>query len=250
MATNLAEITRDLETAGLRIELGTDFGIYRARRNAQLERGSIYPMFDVACSYVDHTNGFWVCGFDADGELVHTQAVRLLNLMGSTLGNHLSIHRLKYITPDSTPDPEQTHFVGPTALDRVTGRVAYQGDFWLRARGLGGPRSQGMTTRLSRLLLEIVHASWKPDYIFALVPKALAEKGAHLRYGYHHCEPGTWVGPDKQVTEEDYLIWMATDELAHSLDHFVAAKPENVARSLLNVAVGDTRVTPVVRAHD
>ena len=226
LITHLSGILRELEEAKIHIEIGDDFAKYRSYRNQQSDRSPIYPMFDVASSYIDHTNGFWICGFDSSGELIHTQAVRLLDLAGTFLAAHLNIHRHKYITPDTTPDPDLTFYSGPQALDTITGKVCYQGDFWLRARGLGGPRSQGVTSLLSRILLEIMVGIWNPSFVFALVPKLLAAKGAHLRYGYCHCEPGRWLGPDQQVTEEDYLIWMGASDMEnmlgqtpHSLHH-------------------------------
>lgn len=224
LITGLSGILRDLEEAGLRVEIGDDFTKYRAYRSQQPDRGPIYPMFDVASSFVDHTNGFWICGFNSNGEVVHTQAVRLLDLSGISLATHLNDHRHKYITPDTTPDPDLTFYSGPEAIQTITGKVCYQGDFWLRARGLGGPRSQGATSLLSRALLEIMFESWNPSFVFALVPKQLAAKGAHLRYGYCHCEPGRWLGPDKQVTEEDYLIWMGAKDIVNML----AQKPQSL----------------------
>ncbi len=217
MTRHLSCILHDLEEAGIRVEIGDDFAKYRAYRGQNPDRGAIYPMFDVTRSYVDQSNGFWVCGFNPDGEVIHTQAVRLLDLSGVSLAKHLNDHRHKYITPDTTPDPDLTHYSGPEALHVISGRVCYQGDFWLRARGLGGPRSQGATALLSRVLLEIMVGAWNPAFVFALVPKQLAAKGAHLRYGYCHCEPGRWLGPDQQVTEEDYLIWMKENDMANLL---------------------------------
>ncbi|PWK55504.1 hypothetical protein [Silicimonas algicola] len=213
----VSRILRELEDAGMRVEVGDDFSTYRAHRTAQADRNPMYPMFDVASSYIDGSNGFWICGFDQSGKLIHTQAVRLLDLTGVSLGNHLDVHRHKYITPDTTPDPDLTFYSGPDALATITGRVCYHGEFWLPARGLGGPRSQGATTLLSRILFEIMVKSWAPDYAFALVPKQLAAKGAHLRYGYSHCEPGKWIGPDKQVTDEDHLIWMSAKDMTNAL---------------------------------
>ncbi|GFE63805.1 hypothetical protein [Litoreibacter roseus] len=214
--TRFSGVLRDLEEMGIQIKIGDDFLEYRTYRSQQTDRAPIYPMFDVASSYVDYNNGLWVCGFDPEGELIHTQAVRLLDLSGISLAGHLNLHRHKYITPDSTPDPDQTFFSGPEALNAITGKVGYQGDFWLRAKGLAGPRSQGATALLSRLLLEMTVIAWDPSFVFAFVPKRLAAKGAHLRYGYTHCEAGRWIGPDQQVTDEDYLIWMSAKDLAAS----------------------------------
>ena len=195
--------------------LAAIFAKYRAYRIRQHDRGPIYPMFDVASSYIEPSNGFWVFGFSPKGELIHTQAVRLLDLSDMTLGAHLDTHRHKYITPDTTPDPDLTFYSGPEALQTITGKVCYQGDFWLRATGLGGPRSLGATSLLSRLLLEIMVGAWNPSFVFAFVPKKLAAKGAHLRYGYSHCEPGHWLGPDQQITDEDHLIWMGAKDMAN-----------------------------------
>lgn len=217
MAQNVSSILRDLEEMGMRVEIGDDFSEFRLYRNTQTDRSPVYPMFDVASSYIDKTNGFWVCGFNQANELVHTQAVRLLDMSGGSLGQHMNIHRHKYITPNSTPDPDLTFYSGPRGLKTITGRVCYHGEFWLPARGLGGPRSQGMTPLLSRLLFEVMHRTWQPDYVFALVPKQLGSRGAHLRYGYNHCEPGRWIGPDQQVTEEDYMVWMNSEDLSNSL---------------------------------
>lgn len=217
--TAAAGILRELDEAGMRVEVGDDFARYRSLRNRQTERNPIYAMFDTASSYVDESNGFWICGFDPSGNLVHTQAARLLDLSGVSLAQHLKVHRHKYITPDTTPDPDATFYSGPDALDRITGRVGYQGEFWLHGKGLGGPRSQGATALLSRLLFLLMAECWDPSFVFAFVPKRLAAKGAHLRYGYSHCEQGRWIGPDQQVTEEDYLIWMAASDIRNALSH-------------------------------
>lgn len=217
MVMNVSGIINELEETGMRVVIGDDFSEYRVYRNSQTNRNPMYPMFDVASSYVDGTNGFWICGFNEADELIHTQAARLLDLSGVSLAQHLNVHRHKYITPYSTPDLDLTFYQGPDSLRSITGKVCYHGEFWLPARGLGGPRSQGVTPLLSRILFEVMQSKWDPNYIFAFVPKQLAEKGAHLRYGYRHCEPGRWIGPDQQVTEEDYLIWMSASDISNAL---------------------------------
>ena len=217
MVMNVSGIIRELEALGMRIVIGDDFSEYRIYRNSQADRNPMYPMFDVASSYIDETNGFWICGFNHANELIHTQAVRLLDLSGVSLGQHLNVHRHKYITPLTTPDLDLTFYNGADALRTITGKVCYHGEFWLPARGLGGPRSQGVTPLLSRILFEITYSRWNPSYLFAFVPKHLAEKGANLRYGYSHCEAGRWIGPDEQVTDEDYLVWMSANDMSKAL---------------------------------
>jgi len=217
MIRNVANITKELEAAGMRLEIGGDFAAYRKLRNSQTDRSPLYPMFDIACSYVDSTNAFWVCGFNERDELVHTQAIRLLDLSSASLTQHLNDHRHKYITPNSTPDPDQTFYSQPPALDRITGQVCYHGEFWLSG-GDGGHRSQGFTALLSRIVFELTLKTWGPDYVFGFVPGALAFKGIPVRYGYTHCEPGAWYGPDDQVTSEEALVWMNRQDMVHFLE--------------------------------
>lgn len=225
MVLNMSSIIREVGAAGIRIEIGDDFSEYRRLRSTLEGRSPLYPMFDVSCSYIDRSNAFWVCGFNQQGELVHTQAIRLLDLSGVSLREHLREHRHKYITPNTTPDPDRTFYSRPQALKTITGKVCYHGDFWLKANGLGGPRSQGLTPLLSRIVFELSLRAWAPHYVFALVPRVLAQKGAHLRYGYIHCEPGCWYGPDDQVTDEDWLIWMSTKDTVN----YLKTEPESLA---------------------
>ena len=237
MVRNVSVLIRELEDAGMRVEVGDDFSLYRYYRDTCTDRGRLYPIFDTCSSFIDATNGFWICGFNEADELIHTQAVRMLDLSGISLGKHLDVHRHKYITPDTTPDPDLTFYQGPEALKTVTGTVGYCGDFWLPSRGLGGPRSHGATGLLSRLLFELLLQSWQPDYVFAFVPKQLASKGAHLRYGYSHCEPGRWIGPDQQVTDEEYLIWMNATDIKNVLARDVQALRKSSQVSAMRAAL-------------
>lgn len=213
----LSGLFSELERAGMRIVVGDDFAEYRIYRSSLAGRPPIYPMFDIASSYIDSSNGFWICGFGPNDELIHTQAVRLLDLSDVSLGEHLDTHRHKYITPDTTPDPDLTYYSGPTALGTITGRVCYHGDLWLQNTGLRGIRAQGVTGITIRVMFELAQLNWKPDYFFALVAQQMAEKGLFLRAGYSHCEPGQWIGPDEQVTDVDYMLWMSAQDLANAL---------------------------------
>jgi hypothetical protein len=233
-------LVRELESVGMRVVIGDDFSEYRILRSTLSNRPPMYPMFDISKSYIDASNGFWICGFGPNNELIHTQAVRLLDLSGVSLAEHLDVHRHKYITPDTTPDPDLTYYSGPVALDSITGRVCYHGDFWLQASGLGGIRGQGVTGALVRTLFEVIQLNWMPDYVFALVAQPVAEKGAYLRAGYTHCEPGNWIGPDEQVTDIDFMVWMSAKDLANTL----AREPQSV-RNAESVSALRSKLTAI-----
>jgi hypothetical protein len=167
-------------------------------------------MFDITRDPLLANNGLWICGYSNTGALVHTQAVRRYDCTTHSLHTHLRDHRHAYITPGSTPDPDQTFYVGPRILHQLTGTLCYHGDFWLQSRGL---QSQRLIALLSRLMIETMVTAWDPDAVFALVPRKLAEKGLGLWYGYPHCVPGQWVLHDTQITDEDHFIWMDREDM-------------------------------------
>lgn len=215
--TNVSNLMKELETAGIYLEIGGDFSTFRRLRNSQADRSKIFPMFDVASSYVDANNAFWICGFDENNELIHTQAIRLLDIRNGSLSDHLRDHRHKYITPGSTPDPDRTFFSHLPTLDRISGRVGYHGEFWIKG-GKVGRKSQGLTAVLSRIAFELAMDLWSPDYVFGFVPVQLATRGVAVRYGYPHCEFGVWHGPDQEVTSKEMLVWMSNQDMQNSLE--------------------------------
>lgn len=217
MISNVSHLMRELEEAGMHLEVGGDFAAFRRLRNTQKDRSAVFPMFDVASSYVDASNALWICAFDDDNELVHTQAIRMLDLGDRTLAEHLRDHRHKYISPGSTVDPDRTFFSALPSLDQITGRVGYHGEFWVRG-SMVGRRNQGLTAVMSRIALEIAGRLWSPDYLFGFVPAPLASRGVTVRYGYTRCEYGAWYGPQQEVTSEEMFVWMSRQDLETVLD--------------------------------
>ncbi|MEL7117496.1 MAG: hypothetical protein AAGP08_18255 [Pseudomonadota bacterium] len=214
---NVSRVVADFASLGIEIEVGDDFEMYRRLRRSQSQRPGLYPMFDIGASYVDSTNGFWIAGFDAEGEVLHTQAFRLLDLAGVTLRQHLRTHRFKYITPGACADPDRAEYTGPPGLDILTGRVVYQGDFWIR-NGRGGRNRQHFVPLLSRTGYEVMTELWAPDFVFGLVPTRLTGKGLAHRYGFAHIEPGVWRGAKGDIVDEDTLCWLNAAEVSDLLE--------------------------------
>lgn len=219
----MSTIINEVEATGMRIELGGDFALYRRLRMEQTDRNGPFPMFDTTSSFVDDANAFWVMGFNENDELVHTQAIRCLELGDVSLASHLDCHRHKYITPGSTPDPDQTYYSRLSSLHHISGRICYHGEFWLKG-GSGGQRSQGFTALLSRIVFEVAYRTWNPDYMFGFVPTPLAMKGIGVRYGYTHCEFGAWMGPNNETTSEESLVWMSRS----NLEEFLQTSPRTL----------------------
>ena len=95
----------------MRIVVGDDFSKYRRpAHDALSDRDAMYPMFDITRSFIDSSNGFWVCGFSPNDELIHTQAVHLLDLSSVSLAEH----SIRIATSTSRPTRR------PTRTSRIT----------------------------------------------------------------------------------------------------------------------------------
>ncbi len=213
---SVSNILRDLENAGLNVKVSSDFVAYRQMREGQCNRMPLYPVFDVSSSFIDESNAFWVCAFNDQDDLVHTQVIRLMDLADTTLQAHLSEHRHKYLSPGMVCDPDEISFAPLSSLNHINGRVCYHGEFWLK-EGEGSLRGQGYTALMSRLVFEIALKIWAPDYLFGFVPLKLAMKGIPFRYGYTRCEVGAWLRNGNEVAAEEAFVWMSRLDLQQYL---------------------------------
>ena len=79
-----------LEQHGIGISLGTDFDEYRSQFIAERPEHEIGAPFDPELHNLNKTNAFWMIGRNRQGEIMHTQAIRLLDLGCGTLGDYFS----------------------------------------------------------------------------------------------------------------------------------------------------------------
>ena len=221
-----SKILRELEHAGLRVNVSTDFVAYKKLRDRQTNRMPLYPVFDVSSSFIDASNAFWVGAYNDKDELVHTQVIRMLDLHGSTLHEHLGQHHHNFLSPGMVSDPDEISFTPLKSLKTITGRVCYHGEFWLKD-GEGSLRGQGYTALMSRLLFELSLNSWTPDYLFGFVPLSLAMKGIPFRYGYTRCEVGVLESCYTEIAAEEALVWMSRADL----NDYLQSAPKALRRS-------------------
>ncbi|GAB4391176.1 MAG: hypothetical protein Tsb0032_01860 [Kiloniellaceae bacterium] len=212
----ISNIDQIAERHGMKIDVSSDFEAFRDLRTAQDKRLPISPIFDQRVSEISPTDGFWIKGTSESGELVHLQAVRLQTLRDVTLAEHLYQHRDIYAPPGVEVDLEQTNYGACPASRRITGKVCYHGELWLKG-GPGGYRGHGLTAALPRLALALAHMAWSPDYMFGLVHPMAACKGLAAREGYMHLEPGgiLWQRKDRDEVYDEWMVWMGHDDLAH-----------------------------------
>lgn len=212
----VSAITEIAARNAIEIEISSDFDEFRDLRKDQADRPPLSPIFDPAISDLGSRNAFWIKGSNSKGEIVHTQAMRLNDLTGCSLEDHLYQRRFAYVPPGVAVDADHSQFGTAPASQIITGDVCYHGELWLKG-GNNGLRGGGMTAALPRLALALALLEWSPDYVFGLVHPMAACKGLAAREGYMHLAPGgiIWHPQDGKEAFEEWLVWMSREDIQH-----------------------------------
>jgi hypothetical protein len=214
-------VTRTTQMAkrkGISLEVGDDFQEYaRIVKKYRTEQPLGVP-WDTRFNFLKGPNSFWIVGRDREGEVVHTQAMRKLDLAGLTLAEYLEERFLDFPPPGITLDMDaSTYRAGPAARG-IKGKVCYHGDVWLKG-GPNGFRGTGVSSLLARVAMATCMLRWEPDHLFAFMPQQIAFKGLTEREGYMHAEPGSlsWKHANVNESMEAFMVWMAHSDLQYLL---------------------------------
>ena len=211
---------------GVHIRLGDDFHEYRDIIKHHRPEQPPAPPLDPDVH--DMSSGFWFTGTDAEGKLVFTQAMRDIDLGDLTLAEYLTAN-FRDFPPASLPVdvPNSRYLPGPAAR-KITGRVCYHADLWMRP-GESSYRGSGLPNVLARLAMVTAIMRGSPDYIFGFIARNHAFKGLGEREGYMHSEPSAlhWLRADKPETLVCQMVWMGREDL----EHLLTIPPEGVMRA-------------------
>ena len=78
IAEYIAGAERVVSELGITIEIGSDFEFFCSIPKLQPDRHPVSPIFDPDESSISDSNGFWLIGRNAMGEIVLTQAIKLI----------------------------------------------------------------------------------------------------------------------------------------------------------------------------
>lgn len=201
---------------GIKLSLGFDFRKYVSITRATPTKRPTYPNFRPDRSPIQSGEGFWIVGVDKNGEVAALQAARLYDLSDSNFADHLESLKAFYVDPAEYAHPQDHCTCTAPSAKRITGRVAYHGDLWVRSdfRGQGLPRiMQGITRGAS-------FAMWAPNFICALMSRRLLDKSIVAKYGYAHYEPGGAILQliEEDIVDDDWIAWLTGEELRSLVD--------------------------------
>lgn len=227
-------ITRNIETAeallaqrGLTLHTGTCFEEFKRLSKRQASRPPVNPSFDVDAPEGQSIDGFWLAGYNAQDELVHSQAIKYVDLGGNSLHDHLCEGGDQYRIAGYDLDMSRAQVTLTEEARGINGRFAYHGELWSQS-GQGGLRGDGTLPLLSRIMLLKTLAHGAPEHILGFISPTNACRGLAARLGYVHLEQRSVVYPrvGSDETLEGWMVWMTGQEAAFNL----RIEPEFFAR--------------------
>ncbi|MCC8948194.1 hypothetical protein H8A97_24560 [Bradyrhizobium sp. Arg62] len=196
---------------GIKLSIGFDFHEYASITRALPTKGPTYPNFRPDRSPIKLGEGYWTIGVDENSEVALVAAARLYDLSHSNFAEHLQSLKAFYADPAKHAHPQDRCICTAPSAKKITGKVAYHGDFWLRRdfRGQGIPKIMAAISR------GVSFAMWAPDFVCGLAGRWTLDKGVLAQYGHTHHEPGGAVLQlvEENIVDEDLLVWLTGGEL-------------------------------------
>ncbi|WP_298974841.1 hypothetical protein [uncultured Roseobacter sp.] len=200
------------------VTIGTNFLAYRKLLREERPQQMMGAPFDPDIHNLNDKNAFWLVARDADGQLMHTQASRLLNLRKQKLSGYLLKKFRDFPPPLPDLDLERSRYRASPGAGRITGNVVYHGEVWM---GDTGPyRGTGLSTVLARYGIHEAMCRWNPDHIFGFMARTVAFKGFAERMGYMHNEPGAvrWFRKGSDMPFEGFLSYLSNEDARYMLE--------------------------------
>jgi len=240
---HISTITRMMFNAGIYLTIGTDFKTFKAYCGTQPDKGHVHPAFNQDKLGDREVEGIWIIGRGRSGEIVHTQAIRLIDLGEQTLKSHIAANLNEFTLHGYNLDLCQTEICMTRAAAQMRGCITYHGELWLKG-GPNGIRGGSTVVLLTRLMLLMACERWSPDYMIGLQSPMTACRGLSTREGYARCEQRSilWYPKDGSEPIEDWLVWMNAEEAAFNL----RLPPEYLDRLFAQPAYEQSRAEPMV----
>ena len=198
----------------LTLRVGYDYEQYRAILREARPDHKVGAPFDADLNDFSDGSAFWIVAIDGAGRVVHSQALRLLDVTGSTLASYLNANFTDFPPPSIALDLEQSCYQAGPGAQRMTGRMAYHGEFWI-ADADGAYRGSGLSTVLCRYGFWMATQHWDPDHIFAFMLNQVHYKGLAARTGWMHTDPGAlhWYPRDGRPAFETVMAYLRREDV-------------------------------------
>ena len=191
---------------GVRLIESEDFEAFYALNGKLEDRGELTPMFHPLYSGIQRGQGFWIKGVKDGGEVVHLQAFRIDTIEAGLPGLFSDWLVPLYERAGDRPRADREGLCRSPIAARITGRVIYHGEIWIKS-GLGGGLS-GLGEVLPRLGILRAMQRWQVfDWMYGFITQRKAFLGVPARWGYAAAQPQAlcWEVPPRDEPLDEWL---------------------------------------------
>lgn len=200
---------------GIRLSIGFDFHEYVSITRGTATKRATYLCSRPVRSPIKTGEGYSIAGVDKNNGVALLETARPFDLSCTNFAEHLESLKAFYADMALHAHPrDRCTCIAPNAK-KMTGKVAYHGDGWIR-RDLRGHGLSKITAGIAR---GVSFAIWAPGFLCALVARQRLDKGGV--YEYAHCEPGGSILQliEEDIVDDDWLVWLTGDELRSLVAH-------------------------------
>ena len=223
------EATSDgiLRRLGITMTKGLDFRKYKEIAESARSGHQVGDAFHVGLNQNGRKEALWQVGV-RNGEVIHTQALRLLDLKQRDFSEFFRTEYEEFLPPGLTVEPGSVRYRPGPGAKSIRGRVVYSGETWLGGDA-GCFRGTGLSNVLGKRAMLTALREFDADYVVGMMARPVAYKGFCLRMGFIHAEPYALrmkiVGQSEPL--EGVFVYMSAEDI-----EFVLGLPQFEAEPL------------------
>ena len=217
---------------GVTLSFGTFDELVAANRANRDSWKPMMPILDPAYQDFNDDNAFVFIGRNEQGEIVATQAARLLRLGNGTYHDFAQSLQLNYRDPERMKAPNERCLPTAPSLKAMRGKVLFGGAVWYHP----SVRKSGLAALTPRISRAYGYTKWNIDYATAFIVEGPLKGGLGRNAGYPHVEWGITYENTPMGSFQAALCWMTPDFLIDDLRQFLGS-----AASEVDAAGGERR---------
>lgn len=210
-----------LAQLGISLSFGHDFDLFKRITEKARPDHIVGDPFRSDLHELGRGNAVWIVGRDAEGNVIHLQALRLMPTGISSLAEYFRRSYSDYMPSGIEIDYKRSRYRPGPGAKRIKGRIVYSGDTWLTP---DNPSYRGteVSGLLGRRAFLIALRVFDPDYVVGFMARPVINKGYGMRFGFMHAEPSA---VRLQVKNQSELIEGAMVYMSHEDVEFVLGLP-------------------------
>lgn len=212
--------------AGVRLAFAPFERLLEVNRAQKANWRPLLPLFQPELGGIGPDNGFCILGYNANGEVVATQAARLYTWTNTSFKEEAESLRLFYKDPERSKREGENCRVTAKSAEDMVGRVAFSGAVWYRP----DYRKHGLTSCITRISKALAFTRWHADVTLSIMAEEVVKQGTAKRVGYSQVEFEVMLTNSPVGTVRTALIWMRPPEMLEHLEHYLRRSDPEIDR--------------------